>query len=66
MDETDSGLDVEALKTVTLEQVKAFHKDFYGASQGEAAGVVVANNNTESSSSRRIMSAITADRTAHL
>jgi zinc protease len=27
--------EIEAVKSVTLDQVKAFHKDFYGASKGE-------------------------------
>jgi zinc protease len=31
--------DLEAVKSVTLEQVRAFHHDFYGASQGELAAV---------------------------
>ncbi len=31
--------DLQALKTVTQEQVRAFHRDFYGASQGEVAAV---------------------------
>ncbi|HVG63196.1 MAG TPA: pitrilysin family protein [Hyalangium sp.] len=31
--------DIAGVKSVTLEQVKAFHRDFYGASQGELAAV---------------------------
>ena len=31
--------DIAEIKTVTLDQVKAFHKDFYGASNGELAVV---------------------------
>ncbi|MFL5347525.1 MAG: M16 family metallopeptidase [Hyalangium sp.] len=31
--------DLEGLKSVTLEQARAFHHDFYGASQGELAAV---------------------------
>ncbi len=31
--------DIEGVKSVTLEQVRAFHHDFYGASQGELAAV---------------------------
>ncbi|WP_373691682.1 M16 family metallopeptidase [Hyalangium versicolor] len=31
--------DMESLKTVTLEQARAFHQGFYGASQGELAAV---------------------------
>lgn len=30
---------IESTKAVTLDQIKAFHKDFYGASQGDAAFV---------------------------
>jgi zinc protease len=31
--------DIAAVKTVTLERVRAFHREFYGASQGELAAV---------------------------